>query len=201
MAALPQSLMTLEEYFQLEESSEIRHEYYHGRVFAMAGASEKHNDIVSSVQFSLYGQTRGRNCKVRASDMRVGIKAADFYTYPDVVIVCGKRELDHQLPNTLLNPTVLVEVLSPSTAAYDHGDKFEAYRTLDSLQEYLLISQNSVRVEHYVRQGDAWLFTETTRLEDTIMLPSIDCTLLVSDIYEKVDFNENDLSSITENES
>ncbi len=191
MAALPQSFMTLEEYFQLEESSEIRHEYYRGRVFAMAGASEKHTDIVSSIQFSLYGQTRQRNCKVRASDMRVGIKSIDFFAYPDVVIVCGKRELDNQLPNTLLNPTVLVEVLSRSTAEYDRGDKFEAYRMMASLQEYLLVSQNSVRVEHYVRQGEAWLFTETTRLEDTIILPSIDCTLLVSDIYEKVDFDDD----------
>lgn len=117
--------------------------------------------------------------------------AADFYTYPDVIVVCGEQKFDDKIPNTLLNPTVVIEVLLPATAAYDRGDKFVAYRTLESLQEYLLISQDSVRVEHYMRQGEAWLFTETTRLEDTILLPSIDCKLLVSDIYKKVDFDDD----------
>lgn len=191
MAAIRKPLITIEEYFQLEESSEFRYEYYNGKVILKTGAESAHILVVGGVGATLHGQLRQRPCHVYLNMMRVSIKAANFYTYPDVVVVCGKSQFDETIPDTLLNPTVLVEVLSPSSEEYDRGDKFQAYRTLDSLQEYLLISQNSVHVEHYVRQGDGWLFTETTRLEDIITLPSIDCTLAVQDIYEKVDFDEN----------
>ncbi len=192
MAALPDDVttrqqMTPAEYLAFERASETKHEYINGEIIAMTGASKNHNRIVSSVIAALYPQLANRPCDIFPSDMRLKIHA-ELYTYPDVSIVCGKAEFEEVETDTLLNPTVIIEVLSPSTAQYDRGVKFRHYRTLGSLQEYVMIAQDSVHLEHYVRQGDQWLLTDVDKPNVVVALASIDCTLAVSSVYEKVSF-------------
>jgi Uma2 family endonuclease len=189
MSAAPQQVWTPERYLAFERASETKHEYLAGEIFAMTGASENHNLITGNTLASLHTQLRRTPCRIYPSDMRLKVPAAGLYTYPDVTAVCGEPQFEEDaVPDTLLNPTVLIEVLSPSTENYDRGKKFQYYRTLESLQEYLLISQESARIEHYVRQGEQWLFSDAYRLEDVVKLPSIDCTLALADVYEKVTF-------------
>ena len=132
---------------------------------------------------------RGRDCEVYPGDMRVKVSPSGLYTYPDVAVVCGEPQFEDAELDTLLNPKVLIEVLSPSTADYDRGGKFAQYRRLPSLQEYVLISQDRPLVEHYVRQPpNQWMLTENESLQDTVDLPSIDCELPLAEIYFKVRF-------------
>lgn len=192
MAALPNDAatrkkLTPEEYLAFERASDTKHEYFDGEIVAMTGASRNHNRIVSSAIATLYSQVRGRPCDVLANDMRV--KTGDgIYTYPDISIVCGEAQFEDKEIDTLLNPTVIIEVLSPSTEKYDHGEKFRHYRTLESLQEYVLIAQDGVHLEHYARQGEQWLLTDIDSADAVLTLQSIDCKLVVSDVYEKVTF-------------
>jgi Uma2 family endonuclease len=190
MSALPEQHLTPEQYLEFERNSDERHEYFQGEIYAMSGASREHNKISGNAFASLHTQLRQRPCEIYQNDMRVKVRAVGLYTYPDVVVVCGEPKFEDGEFDTLLNPTVLIEVLSPSTENYDRGKKFQHYRTLESLQEYLLISQESARIEHYVREGDQWIFTDATQLEDVVTLPSIDCTLALADVYEKVSFEE-----------
>jgi Uma2 family endonuclease len=172
-----------------ERRAETKSEYLRGEMFAMAGASRKHNLIAGNVSRVLGEQLRERDCEVYLGDMRVKVSPTGLYTYLDVSIACGEPEFEDAEADTLLNPKVLVEVLSPSTADYDRGGKFTHYRRLPSLQEYVLISQDRPLVEHYVRQGqDEWLLTEQSSLEDTLVLPSVQCQLPLSEIYLKVRF-------------
>ncbi|MBI5670075.1 MAG: Uma2 family endonuclease [Chloroflexi bacterium] len=179
--------MTPEEYLAFERASNTKHEYINGEVVAMTGASRNHNRIAGSAYAALYAQLRNRPCDIFPSDMRV--KTGDGeYTYPDISIVCGDARFEDDVIDTLLNPTVIIEVLSPSTAMYDRGTKFHHYRTIESLQEYVMIAQDSIHIEHYVRQGEHWLLTDIDHPDTVVALPSIDCTLAVSDVYEKVTF-------------
>jgi Uma2 family endonuclease len=188
--ALPQTRVTPEDYLAFERASEEKHEYYAGEIFAMTGASTNHNRIVGSTYAALYAQLRERPCDILANDMRVKVPATGLYTYPDISILCEEPQFEDSEVDTLLNPTVIIEVLSPSTEAYDRGKKFQHYRTIPSFQEYLLISQDNVRVEHYRRQGnDKWEMADAHTLDATITLPSVNCTLRLSDIYEKAQFN------------
>jgi Uma2 family endonuclease len=181
---------TAEEYLTLERSRPERHEYLAGEMFAMGGASERHNLIVINVGRELSLQLKGRPCRTYANDMRVKIAPTGLYTYPDIVVVCGAARFDDEQRDTLLNPTLLVEVLSKSTEAYDRGEKFAHYRKLDSLAEYLLIAQDKVHVEHYLRQPDRqWLLSETDDLHHTVHVPAIGCELAVAEIYDKVDLS------------
>ncbi|MFB3131096.1 MAG: Uma2 family endonuclease [Rhodothermales bacterium] len=189
MSTHPQTYLTPEEYLAFEHEAEVKHEYYAGEIFAFAGASRQHNLIVGNVYAGLHAQLRQRPCEVYASDMRVRVSPTGLYTYPDVVAVCEEARLSDEENDTLLNPTVIVEVLSASTAAYDRGEKFEHYRKLESLKEYLVIAQERHHVERHVRQSEGqWLLSETDSVEDVIELPSIACRLAVADIYEKVEF-------------
>jgi Uma2 family endonuclease len=175
------------QYLKMERAAEFKSELRDGRAYAMAGASERHNLITGNTFVSLHNQLRGRPCRVYPSDMRVKAAAVGFYTYPDISVVCGRPEFTDDTRDTLLNPTVIVEVLSPSTADYDRGEKFERYRQLPSLSEYLLVSQTRPLVEHYVRQPDGkWLLTEYRELSDVVELPSIGCRLALAEIYEQV---------------
>ena len=190
MASQPRTPLTAEEYLALERKAETKSEFYNGEVFAMAGASRDHILIAVNISSSLNGQLKERPCRVFSSDLRVKVAPSGLYTYPDVVVVCGDVQVEDSHGDTVLNPTVIVEVLSPSTEGYDRGKKFGFYRKLDSLKEYLLVSQDKCLVEHYVRQpDDTWLLSESDRLEDALKLPSIDCTLVVSDVYHKVTFS------------
>jgi Uma2 family endonuclease len=188
MATEPNPRFTPEEYLVRERQSESRSEYLDGEIFAMSGASRRHNRIVLNVAFSLDQQLKGKNCEVFASEMRVRVRvpATDLYTYPDVVVACGEPQFEDAELDTLLNPILIVEVLSKSTEGYDRGAKFEHYRTLPSLSEYLLVAQDRVHVEHWGRETDRWYLTETNDLGASLELPSIGCTLALSDVYDRV---------------
>jgi Uma2 family endonuclease len=192
MSAQLKPRLTPEEYLAIERQAEYKSEYYRGEMFAMSGASKEHNLIAGNVFAALHAQLRKRPCQAYTSDMRVKVSPTGLYTYPDVIVVCGEAQFEDKQVDTLLNPTVIVEVLSPSTEAHDRGWKFEQYRKLASLQEYILIAQDKYHVEHYVRQADdQWVFSETERLSDTIHLPAINCDLAVADVYEKVEIVVN----------
>lgn len=189
MSAVPKPRLTPQQYLALERQAKTKSEYLRGEMFALAGASREHNLIAGNVNRELGEQLRERECEVYQAEMRVKISPTGLYTYPDVTVVCGEPKFEDAEVDTLLNPKVLVEVLSPSTADYDRGGKFTHYRRLSSLQEYVLISQDRPLVEHYVRQGkDEWLLTERSSLHDSLILPSIQCQLPLSEIYLKVQF-------------
>lgn len=191
--ALPQntSRMTEEEYLAFERGNELKHEYLHGEIFAMTGASENHNLICSYTTSALILALRGKPCRAYQSDMRV--KAGRLYTYPDILVVCGQSQKADDKLDTLLNPVVVIEVLSPSTESYDRGKKFQHYREIESLREYVLISQDGPRVEHYLRQeNDAWLYTDASGLDAHLTLESVGCTLALADVYQQVTFEPPD---------
>ena len=178
--------LTQEEYLAFERKADIKHEYCNGQLFAMSGASRAHNLISLNIAGELRAQLKGGSCEVYMSDMRVLVDAARAHRYPDVVVACDVPRFEDDVFDTLLNPTVIVEVLSPSTAARDRGEKFEDYGQLASLREYVLVSQKEARVAHYLRQGTRWLLREYRHLDDVLQLMSINCALPLRDIYEKV---------------
>lgn len=178
--------LTPEEYLAIERKAEFKSEYDNGFVHAMSGASREHNLVLGNVHRELSTQLRARPCETYMSDMRVRARASRSFSYPDVTVVCGEpRFLDAEV-DTLLNPTVIVEVLSRSTESYDRGRKFGHYRTLHSLREYVLIAQEEVLVERYLRRGDEWLLTVLSDLDDVLRLESIGCEVPLRTIYERV---------------
>ena len=188
MAFHPKTFLTEEEYLAIERQAEFRSEYFAGEMFAMAGASRRRNRIVTNLVAALDNQLRARPCNVYANDMRVKARSTGLYTYPDVVITCGEESFADEENDVLLNPLVIIEVLSDSTEAYDRGKKFENYQSIASLTEYLLVSQSSQRVEQFVRQNSRnWLYSETHEAGDAIKLQSIECELKLADIYLKVE--------------
>jgi Uma2 family endonuclease len=189
MSSPKPSLMTPSEYLELERKSEIRSEYIAGRMFAMSGASRRHSLITGNFYSELSSQMRGRACEAYINDLRVKVSPTGMYTYPDIVALCGEAQLEDEHVDTLLNPAVIVEVLSDSTEAYDRGEKFAHYRRLDTLREYVLVSQDKIRVERFRREGDEWILSEVSGSEATLHLESIDCHVAVAAIYEKVEFN------------
>ena len=187
MSSQPKLFLSPEEYLVLERVAKHKSEYFRGEVFAMSGASPSHVLIVANVVAALHGQLRQSLCSVYSTDLRVKVNASGLYTYPDVVVICGEMLFDDERKDTALNPTLLVEVLSDSTKDYDRGEKFEQYRKISTFVEYLLIAQEHCHVEHFVKQptGD-WLLSETNRMTNVLSLPSISCTLNLTDVYEKV---------------
>ena len=180
-----------EEYLRLERQSEYKSEYVNGEIFAMTGASRKHNLVAGNIFRELSQQLRSRQCEAYMSDMRVKVTATGLYTYPDVVVVCGEPKFEDTFVDTLLNPTLLVEVLSQSTERYDRIAKSSYYRTLDSLSEHLLVAQDEVRLEQYVKQPNGvWLLFEYSALENVVELSSISCSLALRDVYDKVSFDQ-----------
>lgn len=183
--------LTEAEYLAIERAAESKSEYYRGEMFAMAGARANHNRIVMNLSSNVHQQLRQRRCEVYASDMRVHIPANTLYTYPDVSAFCGEPEFLDEDRDTLLNPAFIAEVLSDSTERYDRGRKFELYRSIESLREYLLVSSDRVRVDLYTRQpGGQWLLTSFGRLEDEVALDSIGCRVSLAELYEKVELPE-----------
>jgi len=188
MSIQRQPHLTPEEYLVLERTAEYKSEYFAGELFAMAGASERHASIVANLMYMLVGQLKGRPCKAYANDLRLKVSPTGLYTYPDVLVVCGTPRFTDEQKDTLLNPVVLIEVLSESTEAYDRGKKFDHYRALTSVSDYLLVSQDQHKIEHFVRQPDnRWLFAAYTTLDDVVEIPSIACALPVRDVYDKVE--------------
>jgi Uma2 family endonuclease len=189
MSLRPKPYLSPEDYLALERSAEFKSEYFDGEIFAMVGASESHNLIVINTIRELSIQLKKRPCKVYANDMRVRVSPTGLFTYPDVMVVCGQAQFDDSHLDTLLNPTLIVEVLSESTEAYDRGRKFEHYRKLESLAEYVLIAQHRPHVESYRRQPDQrWVLTDNDGLDGKLRLDAIDCELALAEIYDKVEF-------------
>ncbi len=188
MSTLPKPFLTPEQYLEIERQADFKSEYLGGEMFAMAGATEEHNVLSVTLSALLYLQLRRRKCRVFSTDMRVRVSVTGLYTYPDVIVVCGERRFADDQSDTLLNPTFVAEVLSPSTEAYDRGRKFEHYRALESLADYLLVTQDRIHADHYTRQPDGrWVLSEASRLEDVVDLPAIGCRLALADLYENVD--------------
>lgn len=182
MAAEARRPLSREEYLALERRGE--------RV-AMVGASFRHNLIQTRVLSGLYGQLRGRPCEVTPSDLRVAIGALGISTYPDITVVCGEPQFEDGEQDTLLNPTLLAEILSPSTESYDRGRTFQRYRLIPSFQEYVLIAQELPFVEHYLRQpDDRWVLSAFEHLDNILALDSIGCTLVLAEIYAGIVFDQ-----------
>ncbi|MDX1532094.1 MAG: Uma2 family endonuclease [Rhodothermales bacterium] len=179
--------MTPEEYFEWEQTQEVRHEYYEGEVFAMSGATHHHALITANLIVALGTALRGSGCRVLSSDMRVQLAEGVRYTYPDLSVVCGEPAFADDRELTLLNPTLLVEVLSPSTAEYDRGDKFAAYRRLPSLREVVFVEQERRSIEVF-RRGDEGRWTLYELEGGAVALASVGATLRAEEVYDGVDF-------------
>ncbi len=182
---------TLEEYLELDKNSEERYEYFDGEVLAMAGGSANHTRLGFDVGVVFSQKLKGRNCEVFNSDMRVKVPAALPYRYPDVSVACGGAVIeDLNGQEMLVNPVLIVEVLSPSTAAYDLKDKFTAYQSIESFREYLIVSQDRPHVIQHIRQSEGrWLRIDFIGLDAEVTLESINVTLSLSEIYERVKFD------------
>lgn len=195
MSALPMidKPMSEADYLAFDRESEVKHEFIDGRVYAMSGASEAHNLIAGSIYVSLYTQLRARPCKVYPSDMKVRTPSTRSYIYPDISVVCGDAEFDGDSRDILLNPTVVIEVLSPNTERFDRGRKFQRYRELESLQEYVLVAQDSPHVERFARQDNGlWQLSEVHGQPASLPLTSIACALRLAEIYEQIDFGSGE---------
>ncbi|MFO0890054.1 MAG: Uma2 family endonuclease [Isosphaeraceae bacterium] len=190
MSTAEESKYTPAEYLAFERNSPIRHEYHRGELFAMTGASREHNLISLNLGREISGQLIDRPCEAYVSDMRVQVEATGLYTYPDVVVVCGQPEFEDKQVDTLLNPTVVFEVLSESTEAYDLGVKFGNYRRIRSLREYVLVSQDRMMVERFARRGGEWVLTDYSQPDQSLELDSIGCKVVLERIYAKVQFPE-----------
>lgn len=193
MSTQPTSYLTPAEYLAIERKSEYKSEYIDGVIVAMTGASRKHNLISFNLAGEINRQLKGRPCEGYAGDMRVRVPSTRLYTYPDVVVVCDEPQFEDDQVDTLLNPTLIVEVLSKSTEIYDRGTKFSFYRTIETLAEYLLVAQNECRVEHYIRQAEGrWLLSDYHSLDDTVALASVGCELALREVYDKVALPQDD---------
>lgn len=182
---------TLEEYFELEKKSEERYEFYNGEVFCMSGVSPNHAQIETNLITSLNSKLRDRGCRVFPANMRIKVPAAPPYRYPDIVVVCDKPIYEKIGGiDTLTNPMLIIEVLSASTEAYDRGDKFTYYKSIASFREYLLVAQHRPHVAQFVKQtGASWAQTEVNDLAGSLHLPSVECTLSLSEVYRDVEFS------------
>ena len=191
MALQPKPSLSFDDWLDGERASfETRYEYVDGEVFAMSGGTAEHAIIIGNIHGQLWMQMKGRPCQVYASDMKLRIQAAEAGKYPDLMALCGEQQFHDGRRDLLLNPSLIVEVLSSSTEAYDRGDKFALYRRLPSLREYLLVAQHRVQLELYTRGDDGrWMLTSVDDRAGSIHLSSVDCTLTVAEVYDKVVFS------------
>ena len=187
MPVQPKVQITPAQYLVAERQASFKSEYFAGEVFAMAGASYAHNLIVANVVAELRQQLKKQTCTVVPSDLRLWVESAEHYLYPDVTVVCGEPRFTDEHIDTLVNPRLIVEVLSKSTKDFDRGEKFTMYRTLPSFAEYILFAQDHHHIEHFARRTDGrWLLTDIDRLTDSISLVSIEGRLALAEIYDKV---------------
>ena len=188
MATQSKPFLTLEEYFEQERTALERHEYLNGEIFAMPGGTEAHSIITLNIGSELHGQLKGRNCTAYNGNMRLRTSPTGLYSYADAAVACGSIQVED---DTLLNPVMIAEVLSKSTASYDRGEKFEMYRQIPSFCEYLIVAQDRPYVEHHVRDrqgGKVWTMREYTSLDDAVTLESIHVMLPLRDIYARIPF-------------
>lgn len=189
MSVAPKIYFTSEEYLAIERMADYKSEYFNGEMFAMAGASPTHALIVTNVVSELRTQLKKRPCTVYSTDLRLRVSPTGLYTYPDVAVVCGEPEYDDKYEDTLLNPTLIIEVLSESTESYDRGAKFKQYQSVKSVKEYVLIAQNTPRIERFTRQNRSrWSPLMASHIGDEIELSSVNCVLSLAEVYDKVRF-------------
>jgi Uma2 family endonuclease len=201
VSAIPQSahsdpLLALQEYLRREEKAEYKSEFYRGEIFAMWGGSPEHNDVSGNIFAALRGRLRGSSCRPSNSDQRIRIPENGLCTYPDVSIVCGEREYDQLDPQAITNPVVVIEVLSPTTERYDRGKKFELYRELASLREYVLVSVEGPSIEKFTRRDDdTWVLMPLKGMDAELKLESAGIVLPFREIYEDIEFRPLDVKS------
>lgn len=204
MLPLKKQKYTLEEYAELDHNSEEKIEFWEGHVFTLAGASRTHNQIQSNLNFYLRLKLRGKDCHVFPSDMRVKVPAYPLYRYPDLSALCGETKFENLgKQEMLVNPSLIVEILSDSTAEFDRGYKFSYYKSIESFVEYILIAQDRPHVSQFVKQADnSWLNHEFNALADDFYLSSLECQIALTEIYEAVEFPEqtNPFNLIAEDE-
>ena len=199
MSQPAEQFITPAEYLAFERTADTKSEYLNGRIYAMSGASRNHNRITISLAATLHLQLKRKPCEAFVNDMRVKVSPTGLYTYPDMVIVCGEPRFEDQAFDTLLNPTVIIEVLSDSTEKYDRGEKFAHYRALDSLTDYLLVAQNQPRIECFSRQpGGQWLYSVADGLDAQMNVGEMDFVLRLNEIYERVVFADHETTGITQ---
>lgn len=193
MSAVPApKYVSIEEYLVLEEDSEVKHEYYQGEIFAMAGGTIAHNQVIRNTMTAIDNFLREKNCQVFPSDLKIHIEANTLFTYPDLSIACGQLERWNGRNDTITNPVVIIEILSKKTQNYDRGNKFKLYRSIPALKEYILVSSSEVLVEHYSKQDTGyWTLKETANAEDTFRIEAIDFSCPVNNLYRNVSFEEN----------
>jgi Uma2 family endonuclease len=183
--------VTPEQYLESERLALEKHECYLGEIFAMSGASFRHNQIFKNTYGTLYSKLKGKPCQPYGSELRIHIPGNSLYTYPDISIICGTPEMTDTVKDTVTNPSIIIEILSKSTYDYDKGQKFTLYRDIDSLKEYILIDSMSVRVEHYHRNEDSsWTLKDYRIIDDTLNIETIAADLQLSDVYADVIWNE-----------
>lgn len=188
MRAVAEEFVSEEEFARLEESSNTKHEYYQGRLYAMSGGSNRHAVLCTNAAITTGSRLRGKPCRAVGSEQRVKIEATGLQTYPDVSVYCPPARFEGKSDEVLLNPVLIIEVLSPSTENYDRTTKFAHYQQISSLTDYLLITQDRVLVEHFHRQdADGWLLRSYNARESSIALPDFDLVLPLDELYEDVD--------------
>jgi Uma2 family endonuclease len=182
--------LTPDEYLAVERESEFKSEYVDGLVYEMTGAALNHIRIVTNLTAELAFQLRGRPCEALSNEMKVRMPDSRKFFYPDVVGLCGEPQFHDEREDIILNPTLLIEVLSPSTEAFDRGSKFQSYQKLESLREYVLVAQDKYVVEQFVRQpGEKWTYSATIGRESSLFLPSVECTLNLQSVYDRVELD------------
>ena len=186
MASLPTPRITEEEYLRLERAAEYKSEFVDGEIFAMSGGLLPHNVLAGRWILELGLKLRGRDCLVLTSDQKVRTPSSGSYVYPDVSVVCGQPRMHQSAGDILTNPIVVIEVLSPSTESYDRGKKFELYREIASLQDYILVHTGAVHVEHFSRKPGSWLLYAYHGAESSVSIASIDCTVLLGEVYDRI---------------
>jgi Uma2 family endonuclease len=194
MSAHAQPRLTPEEYLEIERAADFKSEYYNGHMYAMSGGSYPHVRIIVNLTGDLHTALKKGSCQVISNDLRLRVSPGGLYTYPDVSVVCGELKFADGRKDTFANPALIIEVLSPSTEAYDRGFKSTQYRTIESIEEYALVSQNEPRVEIFRRQpAGGWLLTESAGLESACRFESLGCQIALADIYERVTFTPDEL--------
>jgi Uma2 family endonuclease len=193
MSTQPKHRYTLEEYLALERESEVKYEYWDGEIFAMSGGTLAHDVIMVNTGNHLQALLMDKSCRFFSNNMQIKVPAAPPYRYADGSVVCGKIEVERfNGADLLINPVLIIEVLSPSTEAYDRGDKFTYYKSIPSFREYLLIAQHRPHITHYVKsENGKWDYEEANDLDATIYLTTLECTLALSEVYANVEFNKS----------
>jgi Uma2 family endonuclease len=188
MASNPVTKVTEEEYLTIDRAAEVRSEFFDGEMFAMSGGSMRHAQLQANLHGELYVALRGSDCQAFTSDFRVRVSPGRIYTYPDVTVVCGRPLLVDERQDILINPAVIFEVLSPSTEYYDRGVKFQYYRAIESLTDYILVNQNEIRIEQYTRgEANTWTLRDYQRAEEELRIDSIGTSLLLARIYDRIE--------------